>query len=53
MAEYQQRPNIHLGSGMAQDPRLGVCVIQDLDLRGELEPIFEEMYIRVLEAVNG
>ena len=53
LAEYQQRPNIHLGSGMAQDPRLGACVIQDLDLRGELEPIFEEMFIRVLEAVNG
>src|SRR5438445_3821448 len=53
LAEYEKRPNIHLGSGMAQDPRLGACVIQDLDLRGELEPIFEEMFIRVLEAVNG
>jgi len=53
LAEYEQRNNIHLGSGMAQDPRLGACVIQDLDVRGELEPIFEEMFIRVLEAVNG
>ena len=53
LAEYEKRPNIHLGSGIAQDPRLGACVILDLDLRNELKPIFEETFIRILEAVNG
>jgi len=51
--EYRQRHNVHLGSGMAQDPRLGACAIQDLDDRGELTLHFGEIFTRVLEAGNG
>jgi hypothetical protein len=51
--EYRQGTNLHLGSGMAQDPRLGACAIQDFDDRGELSQLFEEIFTRVLEAGNG
>ena len=51
--EYHRRPNVHLASGMAQDPRLGDCAIQDLDDRGELTRLFGEIFTRVLEAGNG
>jgi hypothetical protein len=51
--EYRQGHNIHLGSGMAQDPRLGACAIQDFDDRGELTQLFEEIFTRVLEAGNA
>ena len=51
--EYRERPNVHLASGMAQDPRLGACAIQDLDDRGELTRLFGEIFTRVLEAGNG
>ena len=52
LAEYRQH-NVHLGSGMAQDPRLGACAIQDLDLRGELAQLFDQVLIRVREACNA
>jgi len=53
LTEYLQRCNVYLGAGMAQDPRLGACAIQDLALRGELTPLFDRIFIRVLEAANG
>ena len=51
--EYRQGQNIHLTSGMAQDPRLGGCAILDLDDRGDLEHVFWEVFTRLLEAGNG
>src|SRR5262249_36781332 len=53
VAEYRQRPNVHLGAGMAQDPRLGACAVQDLAARGELARWFQDVFTRVLEAANG
>lgn len=52
LAEYRQH-NVYLGSGMAQDPRLGACAIQDLALRGELAQLFGQVFVRVLEACNA
>lgn len=49
---YRQR-NVHLASGMAQDPEIGKCVIQDLKRSGELDTIFDQLFKRILEASNG
>ena len=48
-----RRPNVDLSSGMAQDPRLGAFAVRDVASRGELEKIFEQVRIRLLEATNG
>src|SRR5437879_5199428 len=54
LAEYRQRPTVHLGGGMAQDPRLGTCAIHDLALCGELDRLFYQIFFtHVLEAANG
>lgn len=53
LEEYRQRPTVYLGAGMAQDPRLGACAVQDLAARGELARLFQRVFTRVLEAANG
>ncbi len=53
LEEYHKVPNVHLSDGMAQDPRLGRLAVKDLWLRGELDPVFEEILKRMLEVTNG
>jgi hypothetical protein len=53
LAEYRLRPNVYLSAGMAQDPRLGACAVRDAAHRGQLEPSFQEILVRLLEATNG
>src|SRR2546425_12774672 len=45
LTEYRQRSNVYLGAGMAQDPRLGTCAIQDLAVRGELTQLFDQVFV--------
>lgn len=53
LAEYRRRPGVYLSSGMAQDPRLGRWAVEDLRRSGELDKVFNEVLIRLLEAANG
>ena len=51
--EYKELPNVHLSSGMAQDPRLGACAIRDLAHSGLLDQYFHQIFVRLLKTANG